>query len=130
LALSAKQTAEVTHALDALEQRLRDEMRQAAPQAATENFRELAGEVHDAGEESVAVTVEDTRRSLQGRQLRELREIDAARQRLAHGSFGVCVECGQEIPYPRLLAYPVAQRCVVCQSQHERIYTGERAPTL
>src|SRR4051812_44352487 len=68
LALSAKQTAEVTHALDALEQRLRDEMRQAAPQAATENFRELAGEVHDAGEESVAVTVEDTRRSLQGRQ--------------------------------------------------------------
>lgn len=50
---------------------------------------------------------------------RELADIGAARQRLANGSYGFCIECGEEIPPPRLLAYPTARRCMDCQRARE-----------
>ncbi|WP_206491841.1 TraR/DksA C4-type zinc finger protein [Rhodococcus sp. KRD162] len=44
----------------------------------------------------------------------ELREIDAARARLAAGTYGSCERCGREIPLMRLEALPAARRCVLC----------------
>jgi len=54
------------------------------------------------------------------RDLAELRDIDAANARLADGTYGACVDCGEAIPAARLAAYPTAKRCTDCQTVHER----------
>jgi RNA polymerase-binding transcription factor DksA len=43
-----------------------------------------------------------------------LREINAALERIDHGTFGSCEECAQEISIDRLRAVPFARRCVKC----------------
>lgn len=43
-------------------------------------------------------------------------EIDAALDRIADGSYGVCVHCGVEIPAERLEFRPFAAGCVACQA--------------
>ena len=54
------------------------------------------------------------------RELDELRAIDAARERIAKGRYGVCAACGNEIDYARLRATPAAIRCIGCQRWHEK----------
>jgi DnaK suppressor protein len=49
-----------------------------------------------------------------------LRLIDAALQRIADGSFGVCLSCGDDIPLRRLQALPWTQFCLRCQEEIER----------
>ncbi|MCR2828389.1 TraR/DksA family transcriptional regulator [Microbacterium sp. zg.Y909] len=46
--------------------------------------------------------------------LSERAELEAARERVAQGTYGVCVTCGSDIPVARLQARPAADRCVVC----------------
>jgi DnaK suppressor protein len=41
-----------------------------------------------------------------------LSQIDAAINRIENGTYGVCVDCGDEIPYGRLEVLPHASRCV------------------
>ena len=43
-------------------------------------------------------------------------QVEAAKVRLADGSYGVCVGCGQQIPVERLEVRPCADRCVPCAS--------------
>ena len=52
--------------------------------------------------------------------LKELAGIAAARERVANGTYGECIDCGSPIPYGRLAAYPAATRCVGCQESAER----------
>ena len=54
------------------------------------------------------------------REVRELRAIESAQRRLHEAEFGLCEDCGAEIPYARLEASPTATRCIGCQAQHER----------
>jgi RNA polymerase-binding protein DksA len=61
------------------------------------------------------------------RESRELQDIEAALARIADGSYGVCIDCGEEIGRARLKAYPTARRCLPCQQQDER--PGARAST-
>lgn len=59
----------------------------------------------------------------------ELRDMLAARARLHTPDYGVCADCGADIPYARLEVTPTATRCVGCQSRHERAQGGSM-PTL
>jgi len=52
--------------------------------------------------------------------LAELADIDAARGRLADGTYGVCADCGRPIPVDRLRARPTATRCVACAEKAGR----------
>lgn len=54
------------------------------------------------------------------RDLAELRDVDAARQRLAAGRYTECEDCGADIEPRRLLAQPTARRCMACQTRAER----------
>jgi DnaK suppressor protein len=47
-------------------------------------------------------------------------DIRSALDRIADGSFGVCVECGERIPARRLQVLPWARCCVSCQAELER----------
>ena len=44
----------------------------------------------------------------------EITRIDAALQRIADGTYGVCAECGEDIASARLKALPDAALCVTC----------------
>ena len=49
-----------------------------------------------------------------------LRETRAALGRIADGSFGICLDCEEEINLKRLAAVPWAARCIVCQERADR----------
>jgi DnaK suppressor protein len=49
-----------------------------------------------------------------------LRRVERAMQRMDEGSFGVCAECGKDIPLRRLEVLPWTQYCVHCQEMIER----------
>jgi RNA polymerase-binding protein DksA len=59
------------------------------------------------------------------RDVSELRDIEAARERLRTGEFGTCVDCGMEIPAERLDALPASARCIECQQLYERTHPIE-----
>lgn len=52
----------------------------------------------------------------------ELAAIDAALERMAQGQYGECLDCGVTIPQARLDAYPMALRCVSCQTAAEKAH--------
>ena len=58
--------------------------------------------------------------ALEERESADLVAIDAALQRIADGSYGLCVDCGVSIPTARLHANPTALRCVDCQTAQEK----------
>lgn len=43
-----------------------------------------------------------------------LREIDAALDRIAKGTYGICERCGEPIPLARLEVLPYARLCMKC----------------
>lgn len=49
-----------------------------------------------------------------------LRLLDQALARLDNGTYGICAECGEEIPLERLKALPFAVYCVDCQEKLNR----------
>jgi RNA polymerase-binding transcription factor DksA len=55
--------------------------------------------------------------------------VEQALQRLAEGKYGICVDCGREIPAERLKAMPEAIRCVEDQRRFEATHSGETLPT-
>jgi DnaK suppressor protein len=48
-----------------------------------------------------------------------LAEIDAALARIEAGTYGICTNCGEEIPLQRLEAYPWASLCIACKRRAE-----------
>ena len=61
---------------------------------------------------------ESSARSLE-QDSRLLRQVEAARDRIRDGSFGVCVRCEEEIALKRLQAIPWALYCLSCQERAE-----------
>lgn len=59
----------------------------------------------------------------------ELREMRAARARLHTPDYGVCAECGVDIPYVRLEAVPAATRCASCQARFEHAPGADGTPS-
>ena len=50
----------------------------------------------------------------------ELGAVSDALRRLRGGDYGVCADCGSDIPFDRLKVEPWALRCVACESRRER----------
>jgi len=51
---------------------------------------------------------------------RELAGIETALERIRDGNFGVCENCEEPIPLPRLQALPYATLCISCQREAEK----------
>lgn len=128
--LSDEQLNILRHLLNAERTRLRGEIRDHLLVTDREQYGDLAGQVHDAGEESVADLLTDVNVAVMGRLIIELREAEAALERINAGGYGLCEDCGIDIPYARLQAYPAARRCIEHQEQHEKQYAEEGRPSL
>jgi RNA polymerase-binding transcription factor DksA len=70
---------------------------------------------HPADEASDLIVAE-TDLSRIGDLTAELRDIDEALARIACGTYGYCVDCGEQIGDARLRILPLAQRCYSCQT--------------
>ncbi len=128
--LKHSQIAHLDRQLVRRDRELREEIRALLLQSDVEHHRDLAGMVSDVGDESVANLLADLDATFIDRHVRDLREVEGARSRLAAGSYGVCVRCGQGIGYERLAVYPTAVRCFACEAQHEKTHAHEGTPTL
>ena len=128
--LKDSQIAHLDRMLEKRGRELRVEIRELLLRSDHEHHRDLAGMVGDAGDESVANLLADLDAAFIDRHVRELGEVENARRRLAAGTYGMCVHCGQGIDYERLAAYPTATRCIICEAQHEKTYVHEGTPTL
>lgn len=106
------------------------EVNEQRSQAAADGNDEAIGGVGDAGDESVVRMMTDLHLQEAGRDLEELRDIEAALQRIDEGAYGDCDECGNAIGFPRLEVQPTAIRCIDCQALHEKTYAGKSTPTL
>lgn len=122
------QSASLANLLGKLYSDALDEIRAALLQSSDQKYVDLAGQVHDRGDESVANELIELENVLSERHVRELREIEGARRRLSAGTISHCAECGGDIGFKRLMAYPVAVRCVECQERHEQTHGHESTP--
>jgi RNA polymerase-binding protein DksA len=85
-----------------------------------EEIQGLSAREPELSEEAARRAVAQLLAGLEGRERRELDEIQAATARLATDGFGLCEVCGAAIPLSRLRALPWARHCVACQKQEER----------
>lgn len=54
------------------------------------------------------------------RKNQELFRIEDTLRRIEEGDYGICIDCGAEIPARRLELMPEAVRCIQCQERLER----------
>lgn len=130
MSLNASQKQHILAALEARRAELAAEIRGELERSGQAHFADLAGEVADAGDASVADMLIDHDIALIRRQVEELTRVEAAKGRIDAADFGECEDCGADIGVPRLLAVPHATRCVGCQGQHEKMYAHESTPKL
>jgi DnaK suppressor protein len=120
--LTDSQINELKQMLNSRFRTLREEIRQELLASDNERYIDLAGQVHDFEEQSVADLLVDVNLATIDRHIRELQDIDAALLRIGNNEYGVCPDCDSPIGYERLKAEPAAARCHDCQVHYEHAY--------
>jgi len=130
MALTPQQTQELQATVDKRRAALHAEVYQGLDKVRADRLEDLAGASPDPGDESVASLISDLDQADTSRDLAELHRLDAARSRIEDGSYGTCIDCGQDIGFERLRANPGAERCINCQTQFEKTHASPTGPTL
>jgi DnaK suppressor protein len=95
------------------------ERQEDADLAIDQDEREIEAQATQSHEADVALTFAE-------RQTNRYAAIDAALDRIARGEYGICEDCGEDIPLERLEIQPTATRDTTCQERQE----SGRPPTL
>ncbi|MET3494430.1 TraR/DksA C4-type zinc finger protein [Variovorax boronicumulans] len=100
--------------LDTMKGQVLDELRASAP---SDGFASAAGnhEVRSHADDAEAERAADVLMAEIEVDRARLHEIEHAIARMADGRYGICENCGSEIPRARLFAQPTAIRCTACQ---------------
>ena len=131
MSLSQEQLSKITKELERVYQALLEDIRNEQGADGNTQIAELLGRVPaDSGDVSVADALADLNVELIDRHVQGLRDVEAARQRMAEGSFGLCVDCEANIGFERILAYPTARRCLPCQEGREKMFAHKSTPRL
>jgi DnaK suppressor protein len=118
--------AELKKVLERREKQLISEIEAGRERASREPFGQVASEVPDAGDASVAALAVDMMSADRLRDADELHQVREALSRIESGSYGLCQECGEPIPVERLRASPAARYDIRHQQAREDVST----PTL
>ena len=121
--LTIEQRESLQTALEARAGALRDSIAQALDQGGT-GTQSLADHREETDDDAV-IDLESSLEvdSLQRHSL-ELRAVDKALVRLHTPDFGECADCGEDIPFIRLQANPLATRCTACQTTYEHTHVS------
>ena len=125
--LSAKEVEHLRQLLRAEHAKRRHEVAAELVRSGDGRHAELAGQVHDHGDEAVADLLEDLEIAALDRHVHRVRQIEAALAAIGSGAFGLCRVCGAQIGSARLEADPAVERCIDCQTAMEQ---GRHSPTL
>lgn len=130
-ALTPSQLEQLVQKLKSQYQNLLAEVREELEHAGDQQRIELLNrEPGDSGDESLANALADFNVTMLDRQVHEIRDIEAAFQRIKRDEYGVCSDCGDDIEFTRLQAYPTAKRCITCQQQREKLYAYGGRPKM
>jgi RNA polymerase-binding protein DksA len=130
MTLTPEQAQELQRLVDQRRAALLDEITRDLGKMREDRLADVAGPVGDPGDESVASLMSDLDQAEATRDISELRMLEAARQRIAEGRYGLCSHCGEEIGYARLRASPAAERCITCQTRFEKTHASGAGTTL
>jgi RNA polymerase-binding transcription factor DksA len=123
--LTADQRARLQTELEARRTKLRVEVKAQLAGSGDDRVVGLRNRIQESGDEwGVADGLAELDLAEVRHALAELTEVDAALGRMRDGTYGDCVDCGVAIAPARLAAYPTAQRCIDCQSRHEKKASG------
>ena len=86
-------------------------------------------EPRDEADESLRTLLRDTRMRFAEVDAQQAQLIEEALQRMRHGEYGKCIDCGGDIEWKRLQAVPWALRCVDDQEAFE-FDARDRSPSL
>ena len=98
--------------------------------AVEHSYAAIAGEVPDFCDQATAASLADYENVIARRHVEVVKEIEDALLRIKAQGFGKCADCGTEIGFARLRAFPAARRCVPCQTLHERTFAGSATTTM
>ena len=107
---------------------LRREIAVALRRSGNEQAMGLANHLEEIDDQAVADLESGIEIAEIERDVRELREVEGALGRLHEPEYGVCADCGSEIPFSRLSASPTATRCIACQRRAERLPSEPAQP--
>jgi len=96
------------------------DLRRAMEEQRTEQARMSFELAQDDGDKSVEEHERHVQTAVQSLKSGQLDDIEQALAKLADGSYGVCEECGEDIPLQRLEIQPAASYCVACQEEIDR----------
>ena len=130
MSLTRKQLEEFEDLIRQRRRELVTELLEDVARARDETFADVAGSVTDPGDEAIADLLSDLDNAEVARDMRTVRDLDAAFARIADGSYGICADCGDDIGLQRLRAYPTAMRCIKCQEVHEKTYVQPGEPRM
>ena len=127
--LTKEQITQFAERIDARKSLLLDEIRRVLARSSNEHYVDLLGGTGDSGDVAAASLIRDVTEAEVVRDIGEVRDIAAAQDRIAAGTYGLCTDCGVPIRHKRLDAYPTAKRCFDCQVRREKLqapspYTG------
>ncbi len=106
------------------------ELKGDAAKLAEDRAGRLNGETADAADRAVADLLGEVDQAEMTRDMNELREYEAALERLKAGTYGECVDCGEPVRVERLEASPAAARCINCQTAWETQHPGDHSPAI
>lgn len=128
--LSAAELAAFAQKLQQRSAVLGREIRETRARRADERYDRVAGEAPDTEDAALADVVRDLSNAEISRDANELSEVNQALERIATGTFGVCLRCGEPIERERLEAHPAARRHVRCQEIEDREREQIATPSL
>lgn len=83
----------------------------------TEKFSD--DQVQDVGDQALTSTMDSLTSSIQNTKLDEYKRIIRALDMIDEGTYGMCVDCHNQISEKRLKSFPNATRCLLCQEAFE-----------
>lgn len=122
--LSAAQLDELKQLLLARRQALKGDMAQNLANLAP---AELSGSVSQDESARLKNQTREVDAVLTTLDAEELARIERALDAMAAGDYGLCDECGCQIPFERLKIEPMTQHCVACKSAWEQKHAAARA---
>jgi len=100
-----------------LSQRLNESLEKA--QDTLIDIRDLKDKLSNHVDEASHASAMGFALRIRDREAKLIRKIIDALERLEDGTFGICEECGEEIPVKRLMARPVTALCIECKKEQE-----------
>jgi RNA polymerase-binding transcription factor DksA len=94
------------------------------------SINDIDGGASDIDDEAVADSIVDVDNAIIGLHLHKIKDLNLALDRIQEGSFGICIDCGDDVGFERLSAYPTAKRCIKCQILHEKKSATSTASTI